>query len=102
MQIKRRYLVIGGIIISALLVTRLIQSFLGGSFGLKPATHGCLGARIESKKILKIFPRGHLLVRIPLYLQYNVPRENQNAPQGITTPYDAKYYCLGQDIWLGE
>ena len=72
MQIRRKHFVIGAIIIFTFILIRLIQSFLGGSLGLKPVTHGCLGAIIESKKILKIFPRDHLELRIPIFLQYNV------------------------------
>ena len=72
MQIRRKHFVIGAIIIFTFILIRLIQSFFGGSLGLKPVAHGCLGAIIESKKILKIFPRGHFKLKIPIFLQYNV------------------------------
>ena len=102
MQTRRKYFVIGAIIIFTFILIRLIQSFFGGSLGLKPVAHGCLGAIIESKKILKIFPRGHLELRIPIFLQYNVQPELQNVPGRVQTFFNAKYYCLGQDVWFGE
>ena len=102
MQIRRKHFVIGAIIIFTFILIRLIQSFLGGSLGLKPVAHGCLGAIIESKKILKIFPRGHFKLKIPIFLQYNVRPELQSVPGEVQTFFSAKYYCLGQDVWFGE
>ena len=102
MQIKRKRFIIVAMIIFTFILIRLIQSFFGGSLGLKPVAHGCLGAIIESKKILKIFPRGHFKLKTPIFLQYNVQPELQNVPGGVQTYFNSKYYCLGQDVWFGE
>src|SRR3990167_6385112 len=99
MQTRRKYFVIGAIIIFTFILIRLIQSFLGGSLGLKPVTHGCLGVIIESKKIIKIFPRGHFKLKIPIFLQYNVQPNFKSVPVEVQTFFSAKYYCLGQDVW---
>ena len=102
MQIKRKRFIIVAMIIFTFILIRLIQSFFGGSLGLKPVAHGCLGAIIESEKILKIFPRGHFKLKTPIFLQYNVQLELQNVPGGVQTFFNAKFYCLGQDTWMGE
>ena len=63
---------------------------VGGSFGLRPQTHGCFGLPIKSN-FVSWLPDGHIELNLFLHFRYQVSSEISD-----------RNYCLGQDIWFGE
>lgn len=63
---------------------------VGGSFGLRPHTHRCLGFPIKSK-LVGWLPDNDIELNIFLHFRYQVSSEIAD-----------RNYCLGQDIWFGE
>ena len=66
---------------------------VGGSFGLRPTSHRCVGLRIKPKGIVEFLPKGDIEFQIPyiFHFRYFIPHE----------PLDREF-CLGQDVWYGE
>lgn len=63
---------------------------IGGSFGLRPQTHGCLGITLK-QNFIGWLPKGDIEFNALLHFRYHVP------PQ-----FSERSYCLGQDVWFGE
>lgn len=63
---------------------------VGGSFGLRPQTHGCFGLPIKSN-LVSWLPDGDIELNTFLHFRYQVSSEISD-----------RNYCFGQDIWLGE
>lgn len=63
---------------------------IGGSFGLRPQNHSCIGITLKQNSI-DWLPKGNIEFNALLHFRYYVP------PQ-----FSEKSYCLGQDVWFGE
>lgn len=63
----------------------------GGSFGIRPQSHRCLGLSISARTAMSIFPRGD--VRFHFL--------GKGYEYRIDPDWD-RSYCIGQDVWYGE
>jgi len=63
---------------------------IGGSLGLRPTTHKCIGLPVDGSTTSAL-PTGDWGFDYLLHVSYQVP-ENREGVQ----------MCLGQDIWFGE
>jgi hypothetical protein len=64
----------------------------GGSFGIRPMSHRCIGLKVESASI-DWLPAGDFSFTMGRFLiRYRV-EEN-------ISPW--RTYCIGQDVWYGE
>lgn len=98
MRIAKKFLIL---LVSLAFVFVLLQRLLplivpggvGGSFGLRPTSHRCVGLRIKPRGIIEFLPKGDIEFQIPymLHFRYVIPHE----------PLDREF-CLGQDVWYGE
>lgn len=91
-------LLIAIFIVACLASTQLQPALLkgmlavGGSFGLRPMSHQCIGLKVMGESI-DWLPAGEYRLTIGRFLiRYRV--EEQVRPERI--------YCLGQDVWYGE
>lgn len=69
----------------------LFPGSVGGSFGIRPQSHRCLGISLSAEQAAKIFPQGEVRFQF-LGKRY----EYRIDPDWDRT------YCAGQDIWYGE
>ena len=91
-QKKVILVVLVGIFIMLLFLQFIIPiaiSSCGGSFGLRPMSHSCIGLKISPDTAM-IFPRGDIEFQFLFHFRYHV----LDKSSGI--------FCLGQDIWFGE
>lgn len=116
--IKNKYLRFLAYAVIFLIVVRLFLSVLmfgavGGTFGLRNQTHGCIGFTLSYETVSKYFPEGEMKIGL-LGFKYFVPKKSEiqeleNCPKG-TWCKPPKYgldarrfnFCLGQDVWFGE
>lgn len=63
---------------------------IGGSFGLRPQTHSCIGITLNQNS-MGWLPKGDIKFNTLFHFRYHVPP--QSSERG---------YCLGQDVWFGE
>lgn len=91
-------LLIAIFIVACLASTQLQPALLksmhavGGSFGLRPMSHQCIGLKVMGEAI-DWLPAGDYRLTIGRFLiRYRV--EEQVRPERI--------YCIGQDVWYGE
>lgn len=96
---KKKYKLLLVIAITVLILPSVLQfficSFSGGcgSFGLRPATHRCIGAEIDSEKVVNSLPSADIDFHFLLFhFNYRVHPKYS----------DWSRFCLGQDIWFGE
>lgn len=67
---------------------------VGGSFGLRPISHKCLGVTLEGPQRTSALPEGDVEFELGLFhFRYFVSGE---VGPGETP------MCLGQDLWFGE
>jgi len=78
-------------LLSGVLQHLVVSAFGGvdGSFGIRPATHRCLGLTVPAD-YFGWLPACIMEVRWPLYLRYQVGGGRGGG------------YCIGQDVWYGE
>ena len=96
---KKKYKIVLALGIAVLILPSILQflifSFSGGSgsFGLRPATHRCIGFEVDSKTIINSLPSADIDFHILLFhFNYRVDQKDS----------DWDRFCLGQDIWFGE
>lgn len=94
---KRKTIIIIGIIITVVVLLKGVQLFAGGSIGLRPSTQGCLGLKIGVAKVENIFPTGDFCFSFPIQTCYIV-----GLPKDEMSFGGNNNYCLGQDVWMGE
>lgn len=77
------------------IIQSLVCLFSGGcgSFGLRPATHQCIGIEVDSDKVINNLPSADIDFKIFLF-HFNYRVDNKYS--------DWDRFCLGQDIWFGE
>lgn len=63
-----------------------------GTFGLRPATHDCVGVIMDGKWVAKNLPQGEWQGTFGLFKMRYFNRATMPDWE----------YCLGQDIWFGE
>ncbi len=63
---------------------------VGGTFGIMPRTHMCIGFVVKADDVLWL-PDGSFGLDTILDLRYEVSSEHLD-----------EHYCLGQDVWFGE
>ena len=97
---KKKYKLFISIAIIVLILPSILQFlvclFSGGcgSFGLRPATHLCIGVEIDSEKVIEKLPSADIDFHILFFhFNYRVDEKDLSWPRG---------FCLGQDIWYGE
>jgi len=91
MSVKK--IIISAVIIIIIIMFYIIHIVAGGSFGIRPTTHSCVGVKVNSNTVLKIFPKGEVKFSIPFNFKYSVSEDY----------YKNEYnFCLGQDVWMGE
>ncbi|MCK5475167.1 MAG: hypothetical protein KAI71_01110 [Candidatus Pacebacteria bacterium] len=98
---KKKYKSLILIAIIALILPSILQSFVylfsgacGGSFGLRPTAHLCVGVEIDSEKTIRKLPSADIDFHILFFhFGYRVDEKNADWSEG---------FCLGQDIWYGE
>ena len=97
---KKNHKLLISITIVALILPSILQLlvclFSGGcgSFGLRPATHLCIGVEIDSEKAIRRLPNADIDFHILFFhFGYKVDEKYLDRSEG---------FCLGQDIWYGE
>ena len=81
------------VIIIWLLQALIVPVFLrgvGGSFGLRPQTHGCIGISL-GPNVIHWLPKGDVEFRVLVHVRNHIPAK-----------FSGERFCLGQDIWFGE
>ena len=63
---------------------------IGGSFGLRPQTHSCIGIALK-QNFIGWLPKGDIEFNTLLHFRYYVPSQ-----------FSERSHCLGQDVWFGE
>ena len=88
----RKKIIIRAVIIF-IIIFYTIHIGAGGSFGVRPTTHGCAGLEMTSRTVLNYFPKGDVEFSMPFHFRYFVSEDY----------YKNNYnFCLGQDVWMGE
>jgi hypothetical protein len=72
------------------LVSINLSGGVGGSLGIRPVTHKCIGFVIDGVTTSAL-PSGDWGFDRFLSVRYSLPEEREGAR-----------LCLGQDVWLGE
>lgn len=68
---------------------------VGGSFGVRPMSHDCVGLRVREGSATRWFPHADVQFHVGrFHFRYVV-----QPPQPFGGERD---YCVGQDIWFGE
>ena len=67
---------------------------VGGTFGVRPQSHRCIGLSVSGDIIQSLLPPGDWRGHISIFrYRYFVPYE---------TGSDLRRFCIGQDLWYGE
>jgi hypothetical protein len=67
---------------------------VGGSFGVRPVSHRCLGLVLEGPDRASKLPAGEVEFQLGLFhFRYSLSEEDRLGDGPI---------CVGQDVWYGE
>jgi len=117
MPVKNKYLRLLVYTIIIFITFRFIVMFgaVGGTFGLRTKTHGCIGLTLTYETVSKYFPEGEVEIGF-LGFRYFVPKKSEIRKDSEKDCLDGRWcmpskysfitqdtkFCLGQDVWLGE
>ncbi len=81
------------VVLIGIRVTMGVQRAEGGTFGIRPISHGCYGIKLKSSCVYMSLPEGSLENKF-LDVGYYVPADREK--------WKNHDFCLGQDVWYGE